>query len=457
MNDDDELKRRFEEESSRVEIPSIDPKDLASRATRRRRLRAGTQAAALCLAVIGSLVLVRIIDPDAGRVELVQPATGSGFGGPAGGSPIPTAAPSAKPSSLGTGPSSGPTPMATENRSDPAISGDGRFVAFAAGEVYVFDRQADKRELVSVTGSGKRIEAGKPQISQDGRFVAFVGRNGIVYVRDRTAKTTSAVSVSTGGEAVAAGMPEPSISMSGDGRYVTFSATAAALVEGDTNGVEDVYVHDRLDGKTTRVSVSSTGEQANGRSAFPDISSDGRFVAFMSYSSNLDSGAHPKCGTAACPQGYVHDRDSGKTSLVSISSSGEVADKGARHPSISADGRAVAFDSVSTNLAASMPDGAAHDIFVRDLGTGETRELSGDHDCNCVFPSISNDGSSVAYGTSTLGLRVYDVKTGSERRVGTYGGGSITFVGDGRVITYSNSQRRIVVLNVDNGNAETLP
>jgi Tol biopolymer transport system component len=457
MPNDDELKQRFDDESSRVDVPPLDAARLAGRAARRRRLRTSIRVSAVGLALIGVLSVTTLVRRDGGEIELVQPAAGSSFGPPLANSLAPSHEPSLTQNPRSTASNPDPKPPLPERRVDPAISADGRFVAFSAGEVFVFDRQAGKRETVSVTVSGKRIDGDKPQISHDGRFVAFVGENGIVYVRDRTARTTSVVSMSTGGQAVTVGAQEPSISMSGDGRFVAFSGASASLVEGDTNAVEDVFVRDLTEGTTRRVSASSTGEQANGRSAFPDISSDGRSVAFQSYATNLSSGEHPQCNSGVCPQIYVHDRDSGTTSLVSISSSGEVADKGARHPTISADARSVAFDSVSTNLAASKPDSAAHDIFVRDLSSGETREVSGEHDCNCVFPFISDDGSSVAYGTSSLGLWIHDVADGSERRVASYGLGTVGFSADGLLIAYRAGDGRIVILDQADGKKVITP
>ena len=71
-------------------------------------------------------------------------------------------------------------------------------------------------------------------------------------------------------------------SISSDGRYVAFRSEADNLVAGDSNDTMDIFVHDRQTGETMRVSVSSSGEQANGKSYGPSISPDGRYVAFSS-------------------------------------------------------------------------------------------------------------------------------------------------------------------------------
>ena len=102
-------------------------------------------------------------------------------------------------------------------------------------------------------------------------------------------------------------------SISADGRYVAFESDASNLVSGDTNGARDVFVHDRQGGGTTRVSVASDGAQGNGGSAHPSISADGRYVAFQSDASNLVSG-----DTNGWSDIFVYDRQTGQTTRVSV-------------------------------------------------------------------------------------------------------------------------------------------
>ena len=126
-------------------------------------------------------------------------------------------------------------------------------------------------------------------------------------------------------------------SISADGQYVAFMSGASNLVTGDTNWNNDIFVHDRQTGETTRVSLSSTGEQGNNDSRFSSISADGRFVTFLSNSSNMVPG-----DTNGCCDIFVHDRQTGQTARVSVSSSGEQGNSGScLIPSISADGRFV--------------------------------------------------------------------------------------------------------------------
>ena len=154
--------------------------------------------------------------------------------------------------------------------------------------------------------------------------------------------------------------------ISADGRYVAFESSASNLVPGDTNGTLDVFVHDRVTGETTRVSVASDGAQADGRSERATISADGRYVAFESYASNLVPG-----DTGLIFQVFVHDRVTGEATRVSVASDGTRGDSISRNSSISGDGRYVAFESYSTNLVPGDTN-AVGDVFVRDLHAGLT-------------------------------------------------------------------------------------
>ena len=134
-------------------------------------------------------------------------------------------------------------------------------------------------------------------------------------------------------------------SISADGRYVAFESLASNLVSGDTNGAWDVFVHDRQGGGTTRVSVASGGAQGNSDSLWPSISADGRYVAFASVASNLVSG-----DTNGTWDVFVHDRQSGGTTRVSVATDGTQTNEQSIFPSISADGRYVVFISLASNL-----------------------------------------------------------------------------------------------------------
>jgi hypothetical protein len=162
--------------------------------------------------------------------------------------------------------------------------------------------------------------------------------------------------------------------ISGDGRWVVFASLSGKLVPNDVNGARDVFVHDRATGSIEAVSVSSTGVFGNSDSYFPSISDDGRYVAFVSFADNLDPGdVLPGVFDV-----FVRDRIAGTTELISRSSAGAPGDKESMPGSISADGRHVAFMSYATNLTPEGGTPLKSELFVRDLDTDTTELVSVD-------------------------------------------------------------------------------
>jgi Tol biopolymer transport system component len=257
-------------------------------------------------------------------------------------------------------------------------------------------------ERVSVAADGTEANGTSysPAISSDGRFVAFVSRatnlvpgdtnaEEDIFLYDRQTGLTERVSVDSAGDQ-ANGLSGNwwGIAVSLDGRYVAFASAASNLVPGDTNGMEDIFVHDRQTGITERVSVDSAGNQANGWSEGVAMSDDGRYVAFVSAASNLVPGDTNVCeawGTPSCPDIFVHDRQTGVTERVSVDSVGIQANGSSGFigfpVGISADGRYVVFDSEATNLVADDTNGV-DDIFVHDRQTGVTERVSVDSEGN---------------------------------------------------------------------------
>jgi Tol biopolymer transport system component len=316
----------------------------------------------------------------------------------------------------------------------PTISGDGRFVAFATArsglvpddrndaiDVFVRDRLAHTTERVSVTSTGAEAQARSrdPAMSPDGRFVVFrsdaplTGGGAAVehcFIRDRAARTTERVSVST--RAVGANHDCASPSVSADGRFVAFSSEATNLVDGDTNRAEDVFLRDVLERTTIRVSVGTSGVQANGPSRSPAISADGRSVAFVSAASNLVDG-----DTNGVEDVFVRDLAAGVTERVTIATSGAQGSTtprmvgrgsdllfGHSRPAISGDGRYVAFASPLAGLAANdvAPLDGGRAVYVRDRRSRTTELVSiSDRDApaayDAIHPAISADGRSVAF------------------------------------------------------------
>ena len=348
----------------------------------------------------------------------------------------------------------------------PSISADGRYVAFASSasnlvnndyvgyiDIFVHDRQTRQTSLISVASDGTQGygDSWYPSISADGRYIAFFSdasnlvsddTNDMidVFVHDRQTGQTSRISVASDGTQ-ANGMSEyPAASISTNGRYVAFSSSASNLISGDTNGVKDIFIHDQQTGQTSRVSVASGGTQANGYSWDASISSDGRYVAFFSYATNLVNG-----DTNNVADVFVHDRQTGQTSRVSVASNGTQGNGDSLGPSISADGRYVAFVSSANNLV-SNDINDADDIFVHDQQTGQTSRISvssggtqGNDDPDRPALSFSVDGRYVTFESDANNLVsgdtnnaqdifVHDRQTGQTSRVsiaadGTQGNG----------------------------------
>jgi Tol biopolymer transport system component len=293
----------------------------------------------------------------------------------------------------------------------PAISADGRFVVFQSdatnlvpadtngvSDVFVYDRQTRTTERVSVDSAETQANSFSyfPALSADGRFVAFASyatnlvagdtnEGWDVFVHDRQARSTERVSMDSAGNQGNGWSQNPAISA--DGRFVAFNSSSTNLVPADTNGVYDTFVHDRQTGTTERVSVDSAGTEWNGSSdRRPVISADGRVVAFASYANNL-----------AFLDVFVHDRQTRTTERLSADNPDV---QGRYAPSISADGRFVAF--VSPARIWSPGDrGSFRFVFVHDRSTGITERVSvnsaGIEGNGSLRPAISADGRFIAF------------------------------------------------------------
>jgi Tol biopolymer transport system component len=303
-----------------------------------------------------------------------------------------------------------------------AVSADGRYVAFnsdastlvpgdtnGTGDVFVRDLRHGTTSRVSVSGTGAQGEGDSagPAISADGRYVAFSSLAGNlvpgdsgdghpeVLVRDRVAGTTTRISRSAAGGASDGASVWPAFS--GNGRYVAFTSYATNLVAGDTNGVADVFRHDLRTKKTALVSVTGDGAQADDISLEPAISRSGRYVTYYSLATNLAPG-----DTDEVPDVFVRDLDAGTTTLVSVVAVENGTEAwGHFTPDISADGRRVAFMSTADNLVAGDTNHNG-DIFVRDLDAGTTTLVSvsstGRQSTETTeAPAISADGRHVAF------------------------------------------------------------
>ena len=270
-----------------------------------------------------------------------------------------------------------------------AISGDGRFVTFISSatnlvtgdtnglrDVFVRDCQAGTTERVSVSSAGLEGNGNsEPEglaITPDGRYVAFASNaNNLVagdtnvrmdtFVHDREMDTTERVSLNS--QQVQGDSSSSYPAISADGRFVAFASWAGNLVAGDSNGTIDVFVRDREERTTSRVSVSSSGAQSDGQNWLVAMSADGLSVAFASFGRNLVAG-----DTNELFDFFLHDRQTRVTERITVSTAGVQSnnpDSASAVPSISADGRFVAFVSGASNLVEEDTNGTL-DIFVRD-------------------------------------------------------------------------------------------
>lgn len=283
-----------------------------------------------------------------------------------------------------------------------------------ARDVFVRNLNTGLTERVSVSSSGQQANGpsqaggGNVALTSDGSIVAFDsdasnlvagdtnGRRD-VFVRIRASNTTERVSVANDGSQANGNSAFPAIS--GDGRFVAFQSDATNLVANDRNGRTDIFVRDRVAGTTERL----CGVEGNGASSHPSISDDGMLVAFASAASNLVPG-----DTNGFLDIFVCDRSTGTIERVSVSSSGAQGNGDSILPAISGDGRFVAYKSLATNLVPNDRNGVV-DVFRFDRLTRRTERVSvsfsgGDANDFSFPPAISNDGRFVIFGSAATNL-----------------------------------------------------
>lgn len=270
-----------------------------------------------------------------------------------------------------------------------------------------FPTGAPRQILVPQTTAGSGNDSlRRPSISRTGRYVAFSTIAGLVpedtngvsdaYVYDRGKRTLQRVSVKADGSPSNGAATAPQLS--GNGRYVVFVSIANNLIPGDTNATYDVFRRDLRSGEVVRVSVNSQGAEANGPSQEARISDDGNLVVFSSTAFNLVAS-----DVNGARDIFLRDVAAGTTTRVSVSPSGGDADVGSSSPVISGDGSHVAFVSTATNLV-SGDNNAIQDVFVRNLVAGTTQRASvstngGESNGATSYPTISRDGRFVAFAS----------------------------------------------------------
>ncbi len=270
----------------------------------------------------------------------------------------------------------------------PVISGNGQFITFVSydnnlvpddtngvRDIFVHDLQTGETKKISEGYNGEQANglSRSPTISADGQYIVFssIADNLVlndtndtwdIFVYSQQTGEIKRVSVNSEGEQANNASKYRSTSISDDGQYITYASQASNLVSNDINGnISDIFIYDQQTGETDLISVSSTGEQADHHSYYSAISGDGRYITFSSGADNLD----PECNDYNTHI-FVHDRFTGKTTLVTKNMNGVPGNDDSWYLDISADGKHVVFSTLSNNLVYDDNNGK-EDIFIRDI------------------------------------------------------------------------------------------
>jgi len=350
---------------------------------------------------------------------------------------------------------------ANRGSGNPSISESGRYVAFSSGSsnllsgdnsggvsgVFVYDRETDSTELLTAGGNGNSFS---PSISANGRIVAFASSannlaagdtNGNMfdtYVHDRDTNTTELLTAGANGNSF-------DVTISADGRFVGYTSDADNLVSADNNDIRDVFIYDRNDGTTQRLTNGGNGE-----SRAVSISGDGHFVTYSSQSSNLVIGDTDTNGTSDI---FVYDRATNETQRLTLG-----GNSSSFSPSISDDGRFVTYQSFANNLVAGDFNGRS-DVFLHDRETSFTENLTAGGNQNSTSSEISADGTFVSFRSNATNLTpdelngtighifVYNRQTQTRTLVTTganESSSSPTISGDGQLIAFQSSASNLV-------------
>lgn len=367
----------------------------------------------------------------------------------------------------------------------PSLSADGRYLAFVSGtatfvtgdtnnanDVFVRDRATGQviRASVSSAGVEGNGASSQPSISADGRFIAFVSSatnlvagdiNAVadVFLRDRDvdedgefdepgAVSTTRVSVASDGTAANGPSAEPDISP--EGRWIAFASTASTLVAGDTNAASDVFLRDRVNGQTLRVSVATGGLQANGPSYAPGVGAGADRVVFASDATNLVAGD----GNARRDV-FLHERASVFTTRVSVAETtlGD-ADGDSDQPSVDDAGITIAFQTLATDIVP-VPATSLWQVVVFRLPA--------------AAPLTADGSGRVAAGVVDIGAAIRNLVSGNgQGQAGNASSQAPQVSGDGNAVAFdstssnlvsgdTNGQRDVFVARVSDGGQASAP
>jgi len=310
--------------------------------------------------------------------------------------------------------------LADDSSGEPAISANGRYVAFSsdatnlvdndtndATDVFVRDMSTNTTERVSLAAGGVEVSDNSytPSISDDGRYVAFISDSDDLssldnnlssdaYVYDRVAKTVKLASIAGGVQ------PDFGISeavLSGDGKHLAFTTDSDLLT--DENISDDVYLKNLSTGSTTWISRPKTTDPTAGGGNQPSVSYDGQYVAFVG-GNDIDNGLDPNPGSDV----FVRDTVNRTTVRASVTAGGQYVSGTSFGPALSSDGSRVAFASTA-NVSGNDTNGIKTDVFVKDLATGRVALVStgmflDQKNADSNDPAITRDGRYAGFVSS---------------------------------------------------------
>lgn len=310
---------------------------------------------------------------------------------------------------------SGHTPRSNDSSGDiTSLTQDGRYVAFYSSasnlvqgdtndkdDVFVRDTIDNTIERVSIATDGTQgnSTSKNPSISSDGRYVVFqsfadnltsydTNNKYDIFLHDRKLRTTICVSKKRNGSESFDNSENPTISA--DGNFVLFKSYEA-LDDADTNGKEDIYVHNLTNGVTELVSIASDGGIGDGASTAASISGAGRYITFASLATNFS----PITSTVNRSNIFIRDRQNGVTTLISPDYTGSEASGNSLVPSISENAKFVVFQSTATDLLSVSDTNNKTDIFLYNRLTDSMKRVT-----NATDGSQSNEDSLLTYGLS---------------------------------------------------------
>ncbi|MEO8328432.1 MAG: calcium-binding protein, partial [Candidatus Nanopelagicales bacterium] len=318
----------------------------------------------------------------------------------------------------------------------PSISADGTRIVFESkatnlvrgdtngfSDIFMYDTTSGVTTLISHAPNGNpaNLASYSPAISADGTHVAFTSSatnlgpdNGYfdsVYIYD----------IASGGAQLVTHAPDGSPTnyyggynpqISADGNLVAYYSPTADLVADDTNSHDDVFLYNAATDTNQLISRTPDGGLANGNSYGVDISADGTHVAYNSYANNLV----PNDDTDNITDVFVYDVASESTTLISRATDGGPGNADSYYPSISGDGTLIAYTSYASDLVRNDAN-AGTDIFVHNTTTGTTRLISKAPDGSAATGNsdradVSIDGTHIGYESDANNIVTPDTDTG---------------------------------------------